>query len=89
MSTNYNREYYGQPTIDAQQKMVAYSALLCIHSKRVFCDNWVDTYNQYTREFNKASSRANQEFLLDQRHSFYMACCLILSNLEEKNHIRK
>jgi len=80
---NYNREYYGQAIIDTPQKMVLYGQLACVHSHQVFCDNWVDSYNQYTREFNKANSRATQEFLLNQRHAFYMSCCLILSEQKE------
>lgn len=80
---NYNRDFAGQSTLETSQKLVAYGDLKCIHSGDVFCNAWVNSYNQYTHDFNRATNRAAQEFMLDQRHSFYMACCSIMSEQNE------
>lgn len=84
VSINYNRTFRDQEKIEEKQKMINYGDLACIHTKITFCDSWVDSYNRYTKEFNRATDRASQEFMLDQRHSFYMSCCAILNDQKDK-----
>lgn len=84
MTINYNREFHGQEKLASPQPMAVSGSLKCIYSGQTFCDNWVKSYNQYTSDFNKAQDRAGQEFMLDQRHKFYVMCCSILAEIREQ-----
>ena len=54
MTINYNREFHGQEKLASPQPMAVSGSLKCIYSGQTFCDNWVKSYNQYKRDFNKA-----------------------------------
>jgi hypothetical protein len=52
---------------------------------KAWCNAWVDTYNQYTREIVQRESRYTEksgslakdeiEQLKDNRHKFFVMCC--------------
>lgn len=48
-----------------------------------WCDQWVDTYNRFTRDINKSAeievksgslTEKERNFYLDQRHKYYAQC---------------
>lgn len=67
------RAYQGMPPLP-KQPMVEYGALKSPVTGRVFADAEVNAYNQYTKDFNRLTYRAEQEFMLDQRHRFFEMC---------------
>jgi hypothetical protein len=69
MSYNYERQFHGQEKL-AQQPLSAVGDLTCQYTGSIFSQVIVDAYNRYTIDFNKSTWRAEQEFLLDQRHRF-------------------
>ncbi len=74
MACNYMRAFHGMPPLEGDQPLAAYGTLKSPFTGRVFADAEVDAYNQYTREFNRLTYRAEQEFMLDQRHKFFTMC---------------
>ena len=39
----------------------------------VWNDAQIDAYNRYTRDINEATYKPTREFLLDQRHRYFVA----------------
>lgn len=66
---NYERAFHGMEKLP-KQTMCKYGELACQYTGEKFCDKTVDAYNRYTYDFNRSTWRAEQEFLLDQRHKF-------------------
>lgn len=72
---NYLKAYDGKPLLkDTPQPLVVAGELRNPYTGRDFCQAWVNTYNRYTQQYNKATDRATQEFYLDQRHKFFCQC---------------
>jgi len=57
-----------------QQPMVNHGDLISLNNKRVLCEAEVNSYNQYTKDFNRLTYTAEKEFMLDQRHKFLVQC---------------
>ena len=83
MSYNYERVFHGHEAL-AKQPLCNVGNLSCQYTGKVFSKVFVDAYNRYTIEFNKSTWRAEQEFLLDQRHKFIHD--LMYKNLKNINH---
>ncbi len=61
-------------TCKEQQNMAGSGQLRNPNNGHVLSDLEVDSYNGYTREFNRMTWRADKEFMLDQRHKFFVSC---------------
>ncbi|MDG1750579.1 MAG: hypothetical protein P8I03_02785 [Thalassotalea sp.] len=82
MSYSYERQFAGHEVL-AKQPLCKLGDLSCQYTREVFSQVVVDAYNGYTKDFNKSTWRAEQEFLLDQRHKFIHA--LMYENLEKQS----
>lgn len=82
----YERAFHGMEKLP-KQPMCEYGDLACQYTGEVFSEAVVDTYNKYTKDFNRSTWRAEQEFLLDQRHKFIHA--LMVINLRKAQSIKK
>lgn len=69
MVMSYEKRFYGEKAL-GKQTMRAHGELVCLYTGVVFSKAIVDAYNRYTADFNRSTWRAEQEFLLDQRHKF-------------------
>lgn len=52
-----------------------------------WCQGCIDSYNQYTKDINTATYKQTREFLLDQRHRFFVIC-LELSTKKESSNVK-
>lgn len=69
---NYEKKFLGMPPLN-KQRIIPYGELIGINSGKVLPDSAVDSYNQYTKDFNATSWRPTQEKLLDNRHKFFIS----------------
>jgi len=81
LNTNYEKQFAGQKKLE-KQPMCSVGDLKCQYTGEVFSKPIVDAYNRYTYDFNRSTWRAEQEFLLDQRHKFLHE--LMYRNLEKE-----
>jgi hypothetical protein len=68
----YN-EFIGKEALE-KQKLASEGDLINPYSSHVLSASEVAAYNRYTMDFNNTRQRDVQEFLLDQRHKFFVAC---------------
>ena len=68
----YN-EFVGKELLE-NQKLANEGDLVNPYNGHVLSKAEVEAYNRYTEEFNATGQRDIQEFLLDQRHKYFVAC---------------
>lgn len=70
---NQYSEFVGKETL-ASQGMAAPGSMVNPNNGHRLTDVEIEAYNRYTVEFNSTRQRDVQEFLLDQRHRFFVTC---------------
>lgn len=57
-----------------QQPIAEYGSMRNPNNGRTLTDIEVDGYNRYTIELNRTSYLQEREFLMDQRHRYFLLC---------------
>ena len=58
-----------------QNEHSAYEGYVCCLGNHVMTKYEAEAYNKYTVQINRERHPATREFLLDQRHRFFVAIC--------------
>ncbi|WP_318515527.1 hypothetical protein [Photobacterium leiognathi] len=65
------------------QKLYEVGDLICLYTKVILPRSIVESYNQYTEEFNRSNWQPDQQWLLDLRHKFIHG--VMLTNQQDQD----